>query len=604
MNRTKIFRTHRVNRADQEDGSILLTSDYPLGDVAQTTGHWVQKWGAETPDQVFLAERSGPGWRQETYGSTLEKIRAIGAALLVRGLGCENRILILSGNGVDHGLLSLAAQYVGIPTVPVAEQYSLIPEAQTRLQEIADLIRPDLIFTAAGDAFARVLELDQFKGVEVISSAPGGTGATPFDALLGGGNPKLADHAFAKVTPDSIAKILMTSGSTSRPKGVLISHRMMCTNQAQIIAALPVLQARPPILLDWLPWNHVFGGNHNFNLALSRGGSLYVDGGKPVAGLFDRTLENMAMVPGTVAFNVPVGFSLLLDALNQDAELRRRFFADLDLIFYAGASLPQEVWEGFETMAMREQGRIPLITSSWGLTETAPAALMQQEPTDRSGVVGVPLDGVAVKLRPDGENRYEVLVKGPTITTGYFQDPDRTAAAFDADGYFATGDAMALVDPADANRGLRFCGRLCEDFKLSTGTWVRTASLRARALTCLGSLVSDLVVTGLNRDEIGLLIFPSPKGQERVGSPQPDGAEVFEDTPLHADIEGRLQAEFGSVSNSSERIRRALILTQPPSIAAGEITAKGNLNMDRILDRRSHLVERLYGDRDPAVILI
>ncbi|MEP5008142.1 AMP-binding protein, partial [Roseobacter sp.] len=318
------------------------------------------------------------------------------------------------------------------------------------------------------------------------------------------------DEVFSAQAPDTVAKILMTSGSTSEPKGVLTTHRMMCANQAMIAQSLPFLKDRPPVIVDWLPWNHVFGGSHNFNLVLANGGSLYIDQGKPVEGLFDTTLENLRLKTGTLSFNVPVGFGMLLSALRDDDALRQRYFENLDLVFYAGASLPQDIWDGFEAMAMEVKGEVPLMTSSWGLTETAPATMIQQEPTDRSGVVGVPMAGVTLKLVPDGEMRCEMRVKGPNVTPGYFRDDARTKAAFDAEGIFLTGHAMRFVDPLDFNRGMRFDGRLSEDFKLLTGTWVRSGQVRMDMLNCLAPIATDVVVTGADRHDVGLMIFVNP----------------------------------------------------------------------------------------------
>ena len=423
MKRTSEFLPHAVTRDDREDGSILLTSDYPLGEVTPRTGDWLHRWADKAAERVFIAERSGAGWREETYDATLQQVRQIAASLLSRGMGPDTPILIMSGNGVDHALLSMAAHYVGIPTVPVAEQYSLITGAHGRLQQAVELVRPKMAYVVDADQYGAALGIDALNGIEIVASRTGAsTWATSFDSLLKGASGVDVDAGFASVTPDTVAKILMTSGSTSAPKGVLTTQRMMCVNQTQLADVIPFLRKRPPRVMDWLPWNHVFGGSHNFNMMLANGGSYYIDDGKPAKGLFDRTVENLGMVTGSIVFNVPVGFAMLLDALKKDKDLRTRFFSELDMIFYAGASLPQDVWEGFEALAMEIKGEVPLMTSSWGLTETAPATMMQQEPTERSGVVGVPLTGITVKLVPDADMRCEVRVKGPNIMTGYFND--------------------------------------------------------------------------------------------------------------------------------------------------------------------------------------
>ncbi|WP_028466918.1 feruloyl-CoA synthase [Nisaea denitrificans] len=602
MKRTSSFLPHRTEREDRPDGSIILRSAYPLGPVVERTGDWLHRWATEAPDRVFVAERSGAGWREERFAAVLEKVRALAAALLARGMGAGTPIIVLSGAGVDHGLLALAAQYIGAPIVPVAEQYSLIHGAHNRLRHAVELVRPRMAFTVDADQYAEALALEVFDGIEIVASRTGGrSDVTAFDDLLKARAGADVDAAFAAVTPDTVGKILMTSGSTSDPKGVLTTHRMMCANQTQIADALPFLRERPPRITDWLPWNHVFGGSHNFNMMLANGGSLYIDDGKPVKGLFERTVENLSLMPGTLSFNVPVGFSMLVSALTGDKALRQRFFEGLDLIFYAGASLPQEVWEGLERMAFEIKGEIPLITSSWGLTETAPAALMQMEPTERSGVVGVPLNGVTVKLVPDPDMRCEVRVKGPNIMPGYFEAPEKTRAAFDEEGFLITGDAMTFVDPEDLNRGLRFDGRISEDFKLLTGTWVRAAQLRLDLLSCLAPLAADLVVTGADRGEIGVMIFPNLAELEREGYALDEADGALTDRLLLGDIHRRLAVRDREFSGSSTRVSRAIVLSEPASMPEAEMTAKGNLNFRRVLQRRSALLERLYSDGDAAV---
>jgi feruloyl-CoA synthase len=602
MKRTSSFLPHRTEREDRPDGSIILRSSYPLGPVVERTGDWLHRWAAEAPDRIFIAERSGAGWRGESFAAVLEKVRALAAALLARGMGTGTPIIVLSGAGVDHGLLALAAQYIGAPIVPVAEQYSLIHGAHNRLRHAVELVRPRMAYTVDAEQYAEALALDMFDGIEIVASRTGGrSDVTAFDDLLKARAGTDVDGAFAAVTPDTVGKILMTSGSTSEPKGVLTTHRMMCANQTQIADALPFLRERPPRITDWLPWNHVFGGSHNFNMMLANGGSLYIDDGKPVKGLFERTVENLSLMPGTLSFNVPVGFSMLVSALSGDKALRQRFFEGLDLIFYAGASLPQEVWEGLERMAFEVKGEIPLITSSWGLTETAPAALMQMEPTERSGVVGVPLNGVTVKLVPDPDMRCEVRVKGPNIMPGYFEAPEKTREAFDEEGFLITGDAMTFVDPEDFNRGLRFDGRISEDFKLLTGTWVRAAQLRLDLLSCLAPLAADLVVTGADRDEIGVMIFPNLAELEREGYALDEADGALTDRLLLGDIHRRLAERDRETSGSSTRVSRAIVLSEPASMPEAEMTAKGNLNFRRVLQRRSALLERLYSDGDAAV---
>jgi len=604
VKRTTNFRKHDIRRTDRPDGTILLESNVPQGPVVSQTSDWLHKWGQEANDRVFLAERSGKGWREETYGSTLQKVKALASSLLARGLNKDTPILIMSGNGVDHGLLALAAQYVGVPTVPVAEQYSLIPSALGRLVQVVKLVHPAMVYVSDAAQFAQALGLDELEGMEIVASQTGGVSSTKitlFDDLLRGDDGVDMVSANAAVSPDTVAKILMTSGSTSAPKGVLTTHGMLCTNQTQIADALPFLHDRPPRILDWLPWNHVFGGSHNFNMMLANGGSLYIDGGKPAKGLFEQTLENLSLITGTLSFNVPAGFSMLLNALQKDLSLQQRFFENLDMIFYAGASLPQYVWEGFENLSMKIKGEVPLMTSSWGLTETAPAMMIQQEPTASSGVVGIPMTGTVTKLVPNDENRFEVRVKGPNVMAGYFEDPVKTTEAFDDEGFFITGDAMCFADPDDPNKGLRFDGRISEDFKLLTGTWVRAAQLRLDALAHFGPLASDIVVAGADRHQIGMLVFPNLEEVRNLGFEVTTDNGALNDPDLLAVIQNKLEERAGTVFGSSNTVARAIVVSEPASLADGEITAKGNLNFRKVLSERKHLLQRLYDDNDTAV---
>jgi feruloyl-CoA synthase len=592
---------HKVTKTDRPDGTIILESGYDLGPVARCTGDWLHDWAAAAPDRVFLAERSGAGWRTVTYSQALDMVRSIAGHLLARDLGPDKPILIISGNNIDHGLLSLAAQYVGVPTVPVAEQYSLIPAALPRLDYVAKLVKPGMVYASDATEYSLAFGLDSLSETEKLSSLPGDSGATDFNSFL---SPSTADvdAAFAQITPDTLAKILMTSGSTSDPKGVLTTQKMMTTNQAQLAQALPFVTARPPQLVDWLPWNHVFGGSHNFNLMLANGGSLYIDEGKPAAGMFDKTLANLREISGTISFNVPVGFAQLVTALKADKQLRERYFAQLDMIFYAGASLPQATWAELERLAMETRGKLPLINSSWGLTETAPAALLQHEPAKGAGIVGVPLPGVKVKLIPDADGRCDVRVAGPTITKGYHHNPEKSADAFDEEGFFVTGDAMRFVDPNDPTRGLMFDGRMSEDFKLMTGTWVRAAQLRLDLLAALAPYVTDLVLTGQGREEVGMLLVPNHATIKAQGWTVSDDAGAMICPPLMEKIGAVMKGLAAKNTGSASRVTGAVILTDPPSMGDGEVTAKGNLNFPKMLMRRAELVGRIYDPADAARI--
>lgn len=595
---------HRVIRKDQPDGTIRLQSEYPLGAHAPNTGAWLHQWADAAPDRMAVAERAADGetWRELSYAELLAAVRAVGAGLLARGLGPADTIAIMSGNSADHLILSLAAQYIGVPVVPLAEQYSLIPEAHARLIYVLDKVHPKLVFADDAGRYAAALKLPELADVEVVASRTEGAPrkVTPFAELLNTAATEGLDAAHAQVGPDTLAKILFTSGSSSDPKGVLTTHRMMCVNQEQLATAIPLLTSRPPRITDWLPWNHVFGGSHNVNMMLRNGGSLTIDHGKPTGSGFKTTLKNRIAHPGTLAFNVPVGIAMITDTLAEQPELRTHLLKDMDLLFYAGASLSQDVWDRLEEYSFEARGGSPLMTSSWGLTETSPATLMVHEPIGRAGVIGVPLPGVEVKLIPDADMRCEIRVKGPNIMPGYYNDAVKTSQAFDDEGFLITGDAVRFVDPADANQGLIFDGRVSEDFKLETGTWVQASMLRMNALKELSGLAQDVVICGHDRGEVGLFIFPL----SGVASAENTTRGAVTDEQLKAKVEERLRAMNAHVTGSAKRITRALIVSEPPSVEGQEVTDKGSLNVKKILTRRASLLERLYDNEDPALIRV
>ncbi len=588
---------HQLLIDHREDGEMIMSSGLTLDPVAQNTGEWLHRWAAETPDAVFLAERSGPGWNKLKYGDALSQVQSVAAGLLDHGVGPGEKIIILSGPGIKHGILKLAAQYIGVATVPVAEQYSLIPDAQPRLIHIAEKICPAMVFAEDAEKFARGLALPQFDNALKVVGGLAGTGMITFERLLA----STTDISAARdtVTPQTLAKILFTSGSTSTPKGVPQTHHMMCVNQNQYSGCLPFLKARPPVILSWLPWNHVFAGNSNFNMALAFGGALYLDTGKPVKGLFDTTLENLRMVKPTMSANVPVGYAMLVEAMREDAQLRHNFFADLDFIFYAGASLPADVWQGIEELAMIELGRAPMLTSSWGMTETAPMALMHYEGNATSGMIGIPGPELEARLLPIDDNRYELRVRGPNVMDGYYEEPEKNAETFDDEGFMKTGDAVCFADPDRLESGLQFDGRIGEDFKLLSAVWVQSARLRLGAMPALAGLAQDIVITGENRTDLGLLVFPDPQLGLQAGD---DG--TIQDAHYCAKIRSVLAKLAETATGSSNRIVRAIVLGEPPSVKAHEITAKGNLNNNAVLRHRAGFVERLYDDSDPATIQI
>jgi len=593
---------HDVVREDRPDGAIILRSRVPLGPVAKTTGEWLHQWAEKSPDVVFLAERSGQGWREVRYAELLDQVRAVASSLLARGLGAETPIVIISGNSVDHGIIALAAQYAGVPIVPLAEQYSLVPDAYPRLQYAVETVRPAMIFAEDGAAYGAALALDFMNGIEKVVSRNSSGAVTTFPDLLKGDHGINVDAAYANVGPDTLAKIIFTSGSTANPKGVLTTHEMLCVNQTQMASVMPVITARPPKILDWLPWNHVFGGSHNFNMMLANGGSLYIDDGKPTKAGFAASIRNIREHAGNLAFNVPIGFAQLVDAMEKDQDLKRAYLGDCDLIFYAAASVTQEIWAALAKMARDVKGEVPLMFSGWGMSETAPACLQTHQPVERPGNIGVPLPQVTAKLIPDEDGRCELRVVGPNILRGYFHDPEKSKEAFDEEAFLITNDAVKFVDRAEANAGLRFDGRISEDFKLMSGTWVRATNIRLEALKHFADIALDVVVTGHDRNELGLLVFPHPGSMSDSVLSAGDTGEAFSSEAVRKLIQSRLLAMSDHTTSSSTRVVRAMMLATPPSMSEGELTAKGSINARKVLTLRKELVERLYNDKDPAVV--
>jgi feruloyl-CoA synthase len=607
---TSLFSAPQVNHEPRPDGSMILRSARRLDAVPRSLGVLLERWAAAEPDRPFLAERDGTAkWRHLTYEGAARAANAIGQGLLDRGLGPDRPLMILAENGIDHGLMTLGAMHVGVPVVPVSTAYARLSQDFGKLRYIFELVTPGLLYVDEVDRYAKALETIGATRLEIVASR-GNAGAarfTPFSTLTEVRPTPAVDAAFARVGPDTVAKILFTSGSTGQPKGVINTQRMMCANQESAAAAWTFLTDHPPVIVDWLPWNHTFGGNHNFNMMLRNGGTLYIDDGKPVPALIGRTVANLREVSPTVYFNVPRGYAALLDHLEADEALRKRFFARLDLLFYAAAALPQSLWDRLEKLGAGVRGRKVPFISSWGLTETAPAVTMVHYTIDRPGNIGVPGPGMAVKLAPDGD-KLEIRVKGPNVTPGYFKAPDLTRNAFDEGGWLRTGDAVRLADPANPAAGLLFDGRTAENFKLSSGTWVNVGMLRPAVIGAGAPVIEDAVVTGHDRDEIGLLIFPSLAGLKSLC---PDLATEAKLTDLishsavrQALVDG-LRRHNAAAQGSSVRIARCLILTEPPSIDANEITDKGYLNQRAVLAKRAALVERLHAEAAaPDVIVI
>jgi feruloyl-CoA synthase len=569
----------------------------------------LRRWAKDAPDRVFLGERDAAGgWSLLTYGEADRRADAIAQALIDRDLGPDRPVMILSGNSIGHALVTLGGFVAGVPVVPVSPAYSLLSQDFAKLKAIFDEVRPALVYVEKVGPFARALDVLDLSGVEVVVTADGQTDrpATPLSTLLETRPTQQVAQRFARVDSSSIAKVLYSSGSTGIPKGVLNSHGMLCANQQMMAQVWPFTEKTPPVLVDWLPWNHTFGGNHNFNMVLKRGGTLYIDGGKPVPGLIEQTVRNLADIAPTIYFNVPAGFAMLLPFLESDATLRANFFRRLQLIFYAAAALPQDLWQRLEAVSVLATGRKVPMTSSWGATETSPAVTSAHFPIDRAGVIGIPLPGVTLKMVPD-RGKFELRVKGPNVTPGYLHQPALTSAAFDEDGFYRIGDAGAFADPAVPGKGIIFKGRVAEDFKLSTGTWVHVGLLRVGILAATAPALQDLLVTGHDRDYVGILAWPNIQGCR--GICRKDGELTAENLLASRELADYLREALTNYNaqqeGSSTLVRRIMLMAAPPSIDANEITDKGYINQRAALEMRKRLVEQLYaGEAAPEVIIV
>ena len=593
----------RIVSDQAPDGSRILRSEMALEPYEASLGVLLRRWAEEAPERVFLAERPGDGdWVELTWGEANRKASAIAQALLDRDLGPDRPLMILSGNSIDHALLTLGGFLAGVPVVPVSPAYSLMSQDYGKVKHIAALVKPGLVYAADAGPFGGVLSAVDFGGAEIVLSK--GTGATPFRALLETAATGAVDDALAGVGPDSLAKVLFTSGSTAMPKGVLNTHGMLVANQQSLAQIWPFMAETPPVLVDWLPWNHTFGGNHNFNLILKRGGTLYIDAGRPAPPLMPITVRNLTEVAPTVYFNVPAGYGALLPFLERDEQLRARFFERLDLIFYAAAALPQDLWTRLEAVSEVARGEATMMTSSWGLTETSPLATAAHFPIDRAGVIGVPVPGVEIKLTPV-EGKLEMRVKGPNVTRGYFGQPELTAKAFDEDGWYRTGDAGRLEDDDDPNKGLVFDGRVVEDFKLTTGTFVSVGNLRIAALAAASPLLMDAVVCGHDRDYVSLLAWPNlGAAKELAGEPDASPEELVRSPKLAEFVRERLITYNRSNPASSTRVERVILLAEPPSLDANEITDKGYVNQRAALERRAVHVAALFAETPGEEVII
>jgi feruloyl-CoA synthase len=603
----------RASFKHRENGVVDVRSTEPLADYPDRVTDRLKFWAAQVPDHIFLAQRAASGnWETINYADTWKRVRRLGAGLLQQGLSADRPLMILSGNSIEHGLLALAAMYVGIPYAPIAPSYSLSVREYGALEHVMQDLDPGMVFVQNGSLFAPALRAVLRKNICVVhhGPAPGGFDSIAFGDLVTT-EPSAqvaeakADEANEQTSPDSICKVLYTSGSTGFPKGVITTNRMLCSNQQMLRQVMPCLAEDPPVMCDWLPWNHTFGGSHNFGIALHNGGTLYIDHGKPAADSFAETVRNLREIAPTAYFNVPKGYEMLVANLRADPVLRSNFFSRLQLLFFAAAGLNRRTWDDLRQIAFEACGEEILVVTGLGATESAPFALSTGVEGSSPGWIGLPVPGVDLKLVPVG-GRIEARLRGPSITPGYWRRPDLNQAAFDEENYYRMGDALKLVDAAEPQKGFLFDGRLNEDFKLSSGTWVRTGMLRMRLLAHFDGLLQDAVLTAPDRDYVAALLFPALNSCRKLSpnlNQSTSAAEILLLPEVRSAFQERLQSFAAQNTGTSTYIQRALLLDSPPSMEAREITDKGTLNPAAVLKNRAAALERLYQEPSPDDVL-
>ena len=578
------------------DGIVEFELLAPLEEYPVKLTEKLRYWAIEKPESVFISRRNEDGiWVKLTYAETLQKVERIAQYLLNLELSEERTLVILSENSLEHALLALAAVHVGIHYSPISPPYSLVSDDFGKLRHTLQLMNPGLIFAQNGRIYAKALELAKALFPEATFVTVDGSKGVDFAQILSTEPTLQVQQAFEKVNADTVAKVLFTSGSTGLPKGVINTQRMWCANLQQITQAFPFMKTEPPVFIDWLPWNHTFGGNHNFGLALYNGGTLYIDEGKPTPQGIETTVQNLREISPTAYFNVPKGFEMLIPYFDREPQLRETFFKKLQILFYAGASLAQPVWNRWEELAVENTGEIVPIITGLGCTESGPSAMFANWGGSFSGLLGVPVAGMKVKLVPDGD-KLEARYKAPNVTPGYWRNPEVTATSFDEEGYYKTGDAVKFLDENNPDKGLIFDGRIAEDFKLSTGTWVNVGVLKAKVLTAGSPIVQDVVLTGLDREYVGAILFLNPEACRGLAglSPTSSNEEAFTHVSVRNYLDEMLVRLAHQATGSASRVVKYIIALDPPSIDLGEITDKGSLNQRAVLKYRANLVEKLY----------
>lgn len=595
-----LFAAPNIVAERKADGSIWLKSTMPLQTYSRCAGDWLEHWAHKTPDTIFLGERAGADapWTKLSYREALQRVRSAASWILAQGMSAERPLAILSDNSIDHAIFMLAAMHAGVPAASVSPAYSLVSKDFDKLKSMVTLLDPGAIYVANTKMFAPALNgIAPLHTAKIVAGDTNGLDdAIAFSSVTSTRESEAVAGAFASVTPDTVAKLLFTSGSTGTPKAVINTQRMLTSNQAAKAQVWPFLDDGGLTIVDWLPWSHTFGANHNFNCVLRNGGTLYIDSGKPAPGLFAQSLANLRDVIPTVYFNVPRGYDMLIGALREDDDLRKRFFGGVKFMFYAGAALPQNLWDALEALSVATVGHAVPMVSAWGSTETAPLATDCHFQAQRSGNIGVPVPGTEIKLVPSGD-KLEVRVRGPNVTPGYWKAPAQTAKAFDSDGFYLIGDAMTFADSARPELGLFFDGRVAEDFKLTSGTWVSVGTLRISGIAALAPLAQDIVVAGHDSNEVRFLIFPNILACRALAQlPDADVADLLKAPVVRNAIAQGLAKLKAKGGGSSSFATRALLLAELPSVDGGEITDKGYINQRAVLSRRSSELLRLDDD--------
>jgi feruloyl-CoA synthase len=598
------FGVTRVEVRDGQSGTHYLKAEQALQDFPDRMTDRLRHWAQQAPERTMFARRvkqadgSLGDWRHISYQEAWTTARNIAQGLIDRGLNAERPVAILSENSLEHAMLALGCMLAGVPFVPTSPPYSLISVDYDKLKHVLKTVTPALVF-AQDDRYAKAITATMGDDIEVVmaSGSVPGRATTSFAQLCAVPATDAVDRAMAATGPDTIVKFLFTSGSTKLPKAVINTNRMCCANQQQMTQSMPVLAEKPLVLVDWLPWNHTFGGNHNFGMVVFHGGTMYIDDGKPTPALMHETLRNLSEIAPTVYFNVPTGFEAIANAMKTDDALRMTLLSRVQMFFYAGAALAQPIWDSLYESQEREVGERIVMGTGLGMTESGPFGLFVTSPNVRAGDLGVPTPGLELKL-VDTDGKTEVRYRGPNITPGYWRAAHETAEAFDEEGFFKTGDAVKWIDETDVHLGLKFDGRIAEDFKLATGTFVSVGPLRGKIITAGAPYIQDAVLTGINLKEVGAMVFTTPRVRELAGLPESTPlADVLAAPAVLAKFQAVVNELSANSTGSANRIARMCLLSEPPTIDKGEITDKGSINQRSVLHHRADTVAALHEDR-------